>query len=666
MNTSRSFKFHSFSDYPTNNTSLEISRYFFKSMDNNLLSNNFEEDENKEKKEKKNIPNYFLTTNLSYDFSNKNKELINNNEFPVKEIINSDFEKILKLNGTSKVKNYLEIMTYQNLNNNFNLNSKNNFQLILLLKQFQQILQYLLDSEKKITQFNNSLNQSEKEIYIEKEQLINNELKINKILEENENKIIKLENQINIYKKIILTATEGIQSKPLVYNVLDIHDDDNNYYCDICPNKIFKSYQDVQIHYIDEHRKILKIREKNCRNLNYISINNINYEQFYFDSKLNNVKNEIQFLLYESNANKKKDYNNILNESKNNFNLSQKNLNNNINQNEFDMQDFENKLKYFENLQKKHNDNLKKSFSNFQNEIFSQLKNIKNNKPIIISNIIQDDIKNDINYNLKKDVIQYNINYKINNDINYNIKNDLNNKNKDCNNNKNINNLGQSYFLQDSINDEVNIKNNYINYINNNNINNNNLNNNKFEEKYINTNIISNEKGEINNNINKNNEKNINLINILNDIEKDEKKEEINSNNMKEENNINLKMNNINNKNYTIIKNFAENFFERENKILFGKTHYKIKDLADNYKILNNQNKENNINKTSQLIEELNNKYDLNDRNKKAKEQYRKIINDIYKNNNLANNLIQNAHHNYFNNLLEKMDLKKYLDNNIV
>ena len=92
-------------------------------------------------------------------------------------------------------------MTYQNLNNNFNLNSKNNFQLILLLKQFQQILQYLLDSEKKITQFNNSLNQSEKEIYIEKEQLINNELKINKILEENENKIIKLENQINIYKK---------------------------------------------------------------------------------------------------------------------------------------------------------------------------------------------------------------------------------------------------------------------------------------------------------------------------------------------------------------------------------------------------------------------------------------------------------------------------------
>ena len=53
-----------------------------------------------------------------------------------------------------------------------------------------------------------------------------------------------------------------MQNKPLINNVLDIHDNDNNYYCDLCANQIFKSYQEVQNHYINDHMNVLKRREK--------------------------------------------------------------------------------------------------------------------------------------------------------------------------------------------------------------------------------------------------------------------------------------------------------------------------------------------------------------------------------------------------------------------
>ena len=166
-------------------------------------------------------------------------------------------------------------------------------------------MKYLSKVENNLIEFNSLLEFEKEKINANKEGLIDKEIALNKKIEENNNKIFNLEKKVSIYKKLIFLANKGdgsIGGCP----VLDIHDDDFNYYCDVCPDEIFKSYQEVQDHYINEHKNILNIREKNYRKRNDIIVNNLNYEKFYFDTKLKYIKDELKFLLYEINRQRRK------------------------------------------------------------------------------------------------------------------------------------------------------------------------------------------------------------------------------------------------------------------------------------------------------------------------------------------------------------------------
>ena len=638
MNSSRTFRFHRFSEIPlSTDTSMEISKYFINTMNNNTLAHNFYNiKEERKDKDNKNQPNFSLTTNQFY------KNELSNKDFPLQEIINSDFGKIIKSKtGISKIRNYFSQMTYQNLDNSLNKTFKKNPNFILLLKHYQHMLQYLSDTEKNMNNFNDLLKQTEKEIIIEKEQYIDKELKINKTIEENDNKIFNLENKINIYKKIILAATSTKLNKPLIYTVLDIHDNENNYYCDLCANKIFKSYQEVQNHYIIEHLNVLKRREKNYKYLNDISVNNINYENFYFDTKLNSMKNEIKYLLLEMNSKKDKgyDYNRIKKENfmhnNNTKNLSNKELNfkniedEDYKKNEINLDYYENKLNNFEIIQKKYNDNLQKNFDTFKNEIFALLRDLKNNKNIAINNLtynnnIINNNNKEININKDIDIKKHEFN---NNDIKeININKDYNkNENNNYKDNEVFKGFGENYDFS-SLPNSYNEKNN---------------------------------KEMFKNNIKK--ENNITIINDNKDKDEDNNNDNyINQYNQnKEDNNNNLRQNN-NYLNNLEINKFANIFSNRENTVLFDKKNDNIKEVNKNYDILKKQNNNYIQNKTKQMINETENKYDLKEDNIKTKEQYKQIINDILKDN---EDLTNKIHHNYFDNLLSKMDLKKYLDN---
>ena len=425
MYTSQSFKFHRFSDVPMNNQSILMSKYFPKTMDNNLLSNRlYNSKESKKEKEIGNNNN--LTANKIkslklLQFDNNNSNNINNNDneflleiqnqknnlfnnFPIKEIINIDFENIINNEGTKNIIKYINPMVYQSLdidNSNILIFKKNNQFKSLILK-YQHILQYLYYVEKKMNEYYKAMEKMPSEVYNINNKIDEEDIKINKIIEEKENEIKYLENKINVYKKLLLLNNK--EKHPLISTVLDIHDENFNYYCDICPDDIFKSYQEVQIHYLNEHSKILKIREKNLMNLQNISVNNSNYEKFYFDNKMNSIKNELKNLLFEINKNKEQDYdrkkmNNLKRDVKNYTNQKNQNQSNknsssktldlkNIDDNEIDIDNFDKRLNNFERLQKNYNDTLYKDFDNFKSEIFIQLNNIKNNKPISIpSNI---------------------------------------------------------------------------------------------------------------------------------------------------------------------------------------------------------------------------------------------------------------------------------------
>ena len=419
MFTSQSFKFHRFSDVPMNNQSILMSKYFPKTMDNNLLSNRLNNSK-ESKKEKEMVNNNNLTANkikslklLQFDNINNNNndnefllEIQNHkndlfNNFPIKEIINIDFENIINYEGTKNIIKYLSPMVYQDLdidNSNMLIFKKNNQFKSLILK-YQHILQYLYYVEKKMNEYYKAMETIPSEAYNINNKIDEEDIKINKIIEEKENKIKYLENKINIYKKLLLLNNK--EKHPLISTVLDIHDENFNYYCDICPDDIFKSYQEVQIHYLNEHSKTLKIREKNLMNLQNISVNNSNYEKFYFDNKMNSIKNELKNLLFEINKNKEQDYDrkkmnklkrdvrNYTTQNQSNKNLSSKTLDfKNIEEHEIDIDNFDNKLNNFERLQKNYNDRLNKDFNNFKSEIFIQLDNIKNNKPISFSSSI--------------------------------------------------------------------------------------------------------------------------------------------------------------------------------------------------------------------------------------------------------------------------------------
>ena len=570
MNSSRNFKFHRFSDIPFNNRSLEMSKYFSKTNNENTFRNNIYNnlETNIENPQNKSLTAEQLKFLKLQQFNNNNNNISietknnkynleeQNKPFPIKEIINSDFEKLLKIRGINIIKQYIPQMVYENLDNiNIDIINKNK----LLLYKYQQILQYLFQVEKNMNQFNNILESSQKDMYNSKSNLIDKELKYNRIIDENNNKIFNLEKKIDIYKKILISVNLGT-NKPINNNVLDIHDEKFNYYCDVCPDKVFNSYQEVRTHYMNEHKNILKIRERNNKSLNDITINNEDYEKFYFDKQLNSIKEELKYLIYSQDYDKnknvlKKNDKKILfyNYNQDNKNLSSKNLktgiseeeNNNIDQNEIDIDNFDNRLNEFEKIQKNYNDTLQNNFNNFKNEIFAQLQNLK------IQNINNNNINN-------------------------------------INNITNINNINNYTQLGINYNDDT-------------------INNTTFFKNSVNNNT---------NNINIKNNIFFNMNNINND------------NNNKNENN------NINNINKPKIKDFMNTFSERENKLLFTQEFNELSDLCKDYNILKdkNNNDENISNKTEELIGKINNQYNINDNNM-TKEEYKQIINDILNNN---------------------------------
>ena len=391
MSSLSSFKFHKFNDIPTNN-SLEISKYLYNTSDN------------KRKRTVKQTNELNLASTQTLKLLPYNKLLENENEMNLKnknyspyliqEIINIDFEKLFKNGQISKINNFLPQIAYFDLDNSEEIEIKPEVKLVV--SKYQQILRYLFNLEKKMKELNNKLEKSTDEIINPKEKIIDKEKKIDNEIEENENKIFLLENKINIYKEIILFNKKP--QKPLSNLVLDIHDDNCNYYCDICPNIKFDSYKEVQIHYLNEHKQILKIREANNNNKKIkIQENNNNIEKFYFETKLDLIKDEIKYLLLEANL-KKGQNSNYNSQEERNFNLrnnkiynntmSSKTLKNetfedniNLYMDKIDIEEIENKFNKFEKM----NEILLNSFDSFKKDIMKNLQNLKNNRPIVFS-----------------------------------------------------------------------------------------------------------------------------------------------------------------------------------------------------------------------------------------------------------------------------------------
>ena len=646
MNFSSNFNFHSFSKlYPNNNQYMNL-RYFQKTPNNNLIINNPYSIEEISKSEDKNYFNSLTKEQLSslklYKFNpiktNKENELeeenIDKSAFiPTKELLKIDFEKMVKNNDNESIKKYLPQMMFEKYNTKDLPNPKNT-KLKQLLIKYQESLRYLLGLEKKMNKFNSLLDQHAKKVINEELNNYGKEKEVNKQLEENDKKINKLFKKIEKYKNIINFANKN-KKRSLASFVLIIKDNDNNFYCDLCPNEIFESYKEVQIHSLSKHEHILKLRKKNYEINNNLT-SSYNIEQKYLDNKMKDIQEEFDTFIQTMNINKENE-NNIKNKNDNylendeNFDID---TNKQINDN--DLMILEKKINILEENQSKNQEMLLKNLDDFKKEIFTQIKNLQNNQSLFFEEEKNNkNIKNEIGKNLNDIKIENDKNLINNNISSTNNKNNITNKNDITDNN--IFQLGEKYQENTSILESYNYNfNKDENDISNNNIN-------QMKNK---NNIFIPPKE---NNFNTNKEPNLN--------NKDKNKI-----NIEKVNQPNFEMN-PNNKLEQDLNNFAKKYYEREKNILFTQ---KINqpDFDENYKILNeNKISENTeIKKENEFIEKLNDKYNLN-KEDLTKSGYNNVINEIIN----KNENVQNENYKaYFNNIISFLEINKDLNNSII
>ena len=554
---------------------------------------------------------------------NTNKQLNINNypfnendEFPEKEILQMNtFDYIINYGDISKIEKVLPQMVYGKYK------KERSAYFNLLIKNFQLILQYLFKYNEDINECNynlfNILNNNNSEINQSTNRL-KSEISFNEnIIKINEKREKKYRNKLDKYKNnLILKGIDTTKTKNKF--PLDIHDDYGYFYCDICPNKKFKSYEKIYEHYIKKHSNSGKI------NLGNLIFQNSNFQKYYFDNELNKLRKNLRSSIYEmykkNNEEKEKTEiekldneimkisqlnNEINNDNINNNNEFLKTKNTNIRINSIRKSSINptksvinvnndkanNQLNEIINNQNSQFNLFQNEFNEFRNQIINQLNNFSQGKKIIIP-------KKKGNKYIFSKLNYQNIGIEYMNDINKNQNNELQNS---------ITN----YKTNEVIEKGTNL-----------------LNKNKFGESKQ----------------------------IVEEIN-----EEINENNTKFRGN---KHPNFNNENSDLI-DLYKRYMNRENNILFNGNYDTIEKTLNNYNFLNlNPNDDDKL-EVKEIIEENCNNYNNFDvKNNKilSKDYYKDIINQI-----CITNKKESEHNSgfekYKNNLLKKIDIYNLVEN---
>ena len=344
-----SFRFHKFTDeeedknnnfYNINNSNIYNQRQSFNNgFTNSYNTQNFKNSINNNQsyyKNNNNLINSNSNIKISINYNdnkliNLNSNNINNNYFPFDEIKSLDFLLLLKNGKFNSIEKYLPQMLSYDFTN-----SSKNPQFPLVIKNFQIVLNYLFNIQEKIQNQNlnleNYLNDPKSDINKRKTEIENKIEDINFLNMKNDELKQNLQKKIAVYKSILL-STGNANLLPYQVNPIELKDEFGNYYCDICPNKKFSTYKEVHKHYVKRHLNLDKIKGNN------IVYSQSNFEKYYFDNKLDMMKNELKNTILELNRQKSENF-----ESKQFNNLKDElNRMNRENQNKF--QDIENQNK---------------------------------------------------------------------------------------------------------------------------------------------------------------------------------------------------------------------------------------------------------------------------------------------------------------------------------
>ena len=369
--TYRPFRFHKFEENEKTTTSLnfnEKTNFYNTNKSYNFKNPNYKTYNSFHPLNTNKLSNS-MNLNSQQNFNTQNKErtlyfdrnnIYPNSQFPLKEILNINFEDILNYGNLNVIQNLLPNILYYRFQKN-----QGSYYFPKIIHQFQLLLRFLFDLKDPIENTNNNLNiyliNPNSSINSRKERLKKKKNNNDNTIIINNEKIKEMQKKIMLFKNILMT--KGHNDK-IPKTIFDFNYEQGNYFCEKCSNKKFNSYDEIHQHYIKEHY--------NNNIKGDIFISNNKSQEFYFNKEFNNIKNDLNKSIQQLKNNNyesqkidelKKVIRNLNNTNQNNFN----NLSLSINP--------------IQNVQVRNS--ILKSYNNYNNYNYNNLDDIEQKLDII-------------------------------------------------------------------------------------------------------------------------------------------------------------------------------------------------------------------------------------------------------------------------------------------
>ena len=411
--THRPFRFYKFEENEKTTSSLnfnEKTNFYNTNKSYNFKNQNYKTYNSFHPSNTNKLSNSMNLLNSQQNFNVQNNErtlhfdrnnIYPKSQFPLKEILNINFEDILNYGNLNVIQKLLPNILYYRFQKN-----QGSYYFPKIIHQFQLLLLFLFDLKAPIENSTNNLNiyliNPNSSINSRKERLKKKKNNNDNTIIINNEKIKEIQKKIMNFKNILIT--NGYNDK-IPKTIPDFNYEQGNYFCEKCSNKKFNSYDEIHQHYIKEHYF------NNIKGDIFISNNKS--QEFYFNKEFNNIKNDLNKSIQQLNNNNyesqkidelKKAIRNLNNTNQNNFNnlslsinpnqniqvrnsiLKSYNNYNNYNYNNLD--DINQKLDIISKEEENQFQEFRNQLQNFQIDIFKQLNNISENKKVSIPNVL--------------------------------------------------------------------------------------------------------------------------------------------------------------------------------------------------------------------------------------------------------------------------------------
>lgn len=216
-------------------------------------------------------------------------------KFKWKEIMKLDLDQLVRNNDLTPLNDYLQDLIYASIDEN-DMQVIPEATFVKLVKMYQYILEYLMQTQQMFENENSSLQNSYN-------QLINDAMLKEKALKENKNMIRSLKKDKKEKEMILMTYKCILEEQKKSPNLNETDRDTSNirYYCRICSGKKFSTEENLEAHMAKRHMH--EFKNTPMRESTTTFDKKLEEMRTYFESYLKTYQGESFIKLYENQKN---------------------------------------------------------------------------------------------------------------------------------------------------------------------------------------------------------------------------------------------------------------------------------------------------------------------------------------------------------------------------